>query len=50
MHIYLAHAGIIVDVVMVTEGGAAGSVDLDKGNLLKVARRGDLLAMKVVKV
>ena len=45
---YLAHAGIIVDVDIVTEGGAAGSVDLDKDNLQKVARKEDLAAMKGV--
>lgn len=32
---------------MVTEGGVAGSVELDKDNLLKVAGKEDLLAMGV---
>ena len=45
---YLAHAGIIADVDIVTEGGAAGSVDLDKDNLQKVAQKEDLPAMEGV--
>lgn len=47
-YMYLAHAGIIADVDIVTEGGAAGSVDLGKDNLQKVARKEDLAAMKGV--
>lgn len=45
--LHSAHIGIIVDVDMVTEGGVAGSVELDKDNLLKVAGKEDLLAMGV---